>query len=84
MPRTTVQVAALMRLGLFQAALRGASPEAARALMQQLLAAQRAGSLGQEAAANVALAYLELKAPQPALRQGVAAGRGRLDALNSN
>lgn len=75
MPRTTVQVAALMRLGLFQAALRGASPEAARALMQQLLAAQRAGSLGQEAAANVALAYLELKAPQPPLRQPSADGQ---------
>ncbi|PRW20291.1 hypothetical protein C2E21_9128 [Chlorella sorokiniana] len=69
------QVAALMRLGLFQAALRGASPEAARALMQQLLAAQRAGTLSEEAVADVALAYLELKAPQPPLRQPSADGQ---------
>ena len=69
------QVAALMRLGLFQAALRGASPEAARALMQQLLAAQRAGTLSDEAVADVALAYLELKAPQPPLRQPSADGQ---------
>ncbi len=64
-----------MRLGLFQAALRGASPEAARALMQQLLAAQRAGTLSDEAVADVALAYLELKAPQPPLRQPSADGQ---------
>ncbi|KAL4451326.1 hypothetical protein ABPG77_009398 [Micractinium sp. CCAP 211/92] len=52
------QVEALLRIELFQAALRNAGPEAARAAMQQLLEWHRRGWLGAEALAEVVLAYL--------------------------
>lgn len=58
------EVAALMQLGLFQAALRNASPDAARALMHQLLTVRQQGELDAEAAADVALAYLALHTPR--------------------
>ncbi|KAL4420760.1 hypothetical protein ABPG75_010416 [Micractinium tetrahymenae] len=63
------QVEALMRIDLFQGALRNAAPEAARAGMQQVLEWHRRGWLGAEALAEVALAYLAQHAQQAEQRE---------------
>lgn len=63
-PLLSAQIEALLRVGLFQSALRGAPPEAARLGMQQLLEWHRRGWLGAEALAEVALAYLAQHAPR--------------------
>ena len=58
-----------MRLDLFQSALRGAAPEAAQAFFRQLLESHADGRLGSEAAADVAVSYLDQHAAPPQEQQ---------------